>query len=195
MNREEMKTADIIGDAADVAENVTDVQDIAGEKEKEPKNVTYTAEEVRSLLQSEGDRRVSGARRKWEREMGDEIASAAEDRARELTSQLSAEADELRAALIETERKMAYRERELTVMRGLDERSLPKELLPLFMAAEEGTEVGLMESLSAAIAEEAARQVIERLGAPAPVISPKKRVPTEEEYRTLPVATLQEMLR
>lgn len=191
MNPEEMNQAEatevVITPEADVTEK--------SEAEKADAKVVYTAEEVRALLQSEGDRRVSGARRKWEREMGGEIESAAKERARELTTELSAEAEGLRIALAEAERKMAHRERELNVMRGLDARSLPQSLLPLFMAAEEGSEEALMESLSAVIADEAARRVRDRLGAPAPSVPPKKRVPTDEEYRTLPVATLQEMLR
>lgn len=191
MNSEEMKATEVTP-AADENEEMTSPKE---EPEKKSEKVTYTVEEVRAMLQAEGDRRVSGARRKWEREMGDEIVSCAEERAREMTLELSAEAEELRAALAESEKKMARRERELRVMRGLDERSLPRGLLPLFMAVEEDREVELMESLSSAIAEEAKRQVIERLGAPAPIVVPKKRVPTDEEYRTLPVATLQRMMR
>ena len=163
--------------------------------EKSEEKTLYTAEEVRALLQSEGDRRVSGARRKWEKEMGDEIESAAESRARELTDQLNSEKENLRVALAEAEEKMAHRERELSVMRGLDSRALPQKLLPIFMAAEQGSEEELMDSLTAVIADEAARQVMERLASPAPTVPPKKRVPTEEEFRTLPVAELQRMLK
>lgn len=155
----------------------------------------YSEKEVRLLLQSEGDRRVSGARRRWEREMVGEIAAAAEIRARELTRELEERELELRESLEETRRLMAYRERELGVIRSLDSRSLPVKLLPVFMAVEEGTEEELMDSLSRVIEEEARSRVRDRLASPAPVLPPKKRLPTEEEYRTLPVATLQKMLR
>lgn len=190
MNPEET-SVEIMADAQPAGTEKEETKFAEGSEEK----TIYTAEEVRALLQSEGDRRVSGARRKWEKEMGTEIESAAQSRARELTDQLNCEAETLRAALAEAEEKMAHRERELSVMRGLDSRALPQKLLPIFMAAEQGTEEELMDSLTAVIADEAARQVMERLSSPAPTVPPKKRVPTEEEFRTLPVAELQRMLR
>lgn len=155
----------------------------------------YTADEVRTLLRTEGERLVESARRKWESEMSGEIGAAAKECAREMTSKLTREADGLRRALEEAERKMASRERELKLVCLLDSRGLSKKLLPLISAAEEGTEEALADELSAVISEEAARRVSERLRSPAPSLPPKRRVPTADELRTLPVAELQEMLR
>lgn len=166
-----------------------------GESASGAEQAVYTADEVRALLRTEGERLVESARRKWESEMSGEIGAAAKECAREMTSKLTREADGLRRALEEAERKMASRERELKLVCLLDSRGLSKKLLPLISAAEEGTEEALADELSAVISEEAARRVSERLRSPAPSIPPKRRVPTADELRTLPVAELQEMLR
>ena len=166
-----------------------------GESASGAEQAVYTADEVRALLRTEGERLVESARRKWESEMSGEIGAAAKECAREMTSKLTREADGLRRALEEAERKMASRERELKLVCLLDSRGLSKKLLPLISAAEEGTEEALADELSAVISEEAARRVSERLRSPAPSLPPKRRVPTADELRTLPVAELQEMLR
>lgn len=166
-----------------------------GESASGAEQAVYTADEVRALLRTEGERLVESARRKWEIEMSGEIGAAAKECAREMTSKLTREADGLRRALEEAERKMASRERELKLVCLLDSRGLSKKLLPLISAAEEGTEEALADELSAVISEEAARRVSERLRSPAPSLPPKRRVPTADELRTLPVAELQEMLR
>lgn len=166
-----------------------------GESVSGGEQAVYTADEVRALLRTEGERLVESARRKWESEMSGEIGAAAKECAREMTSKLTREADGLRRALEEAERKMASRERELKLVCLLDSRGLSKKLLPLISAAEEGTEEALADELSAVISEEAARRVSERLRSPAPSLPPKRRVPTADELRTLPVAELQEMLR
>lgn len=168
---------------------------VSGESVSGGEQAVYTADEVRALLRTEGERLVESARRKWESEMSGEIGAAAKECAREMTSKLTREADGLRRALEEAERKMASRERELKLVCLLDSRGLSKKLLPLISAAEEGTEEALADELSAVISEEAARRVSERLRSPAPSLPPKRRVPTADELRTLPVAELQEMLR
>lgn len=85
----------------------------------------YSAEEVRALLQSEGDRRVSGARRKWEKETEEAIAGEASKRAAELTASLEAERERLCAELEGERERSRQRERELEIVRLLGERDLP----------------------------------------------------------------------
>lgn len=156
---------------------------------------TYTADEVRALLQSEGDRRVAGAKKKWERETEEKIAATAAGMAADMTESLRAEADGLRRALGEAEAARAARERELSLVAALGERGLPRSLLPMILPAEAGTETALIDALCAVVDGMAKREVEARLKSCAPAAASGKRLPTADEVRTLPVAKLAELMR
>ena len=147
----------------------------------------YSAEEVRALLQSEGDRRVSGARRKWEKETEEAIAGEASKRAAELTASLEAERERLCAEL-EGERERSR----LEIVRLLGERDLPATLLPLIMPARDCAEA--VGALADTVASLASRETKRRLSSDAPKAAEKGIKFTSEELRTIPVARLQEML-
>ena len=152
----------------------------------------YSAEEVRALLQSEGDRRVTGARRKWEKEAEEAIAGEASRRAAELTASLEAERERLCAELEGERERSRQRERELEIVRLLGERDLPATLLPLIMPARDCAEaVGALADTVAALAS---RETKRRLSSDAPKAAEKGIKFTSEELRTIPVARLQEML-
>ena len=152
----------------------------------------YSAEEVRALLQSEGDRRVTGARRKWEKEAEEAIAGEASRRAAELTASLEAERERLCAELEGERERNRQRERELEIVRLLGERDLPATLLPLIMPARDCAEaVGALADTVAALAS---RETKRRLSSDAPKVAEKGIKFTSEELRTIPVARLQEML-
>ena len=152
----------------------------------------YSAEEVRALLQSEGDRRVSGARRKWEKETEEAIAGEASRRAAELTASLEAERERLCAELEGERERSRQRERELEIVRLLGERDLPATLLPLIMPARDCAEA--VGALADTVASLASRETKRRLSSDAPKAAEKGIKFTSEELRTIPVARLQEML-
>ena len=152
----------------------------------------YSAEEVRALLQSEGDRRVSGARRKWEKEAEEAIAGEASKRAAELTASLEAERERLCAELEGERERSRQRERELEIVRLLGERDLPATLLPLIMPARDCAEA--VGALADTVAVLASRETKRRLSSDAPKAAEKGIKFTSEELRTIPVARLQEML-
>lgn len=154
--------------------------------------VFYSAEEVRALLQSEGDRRVSGARRKWEKETEEAIAGEASRRAAELTASLEAERERLCAELEGERERSRQRERELEIVRLLGERDLPATLLPLIMPARDCAEA--VGALADTVASLASRETKRRLSSDAPKAAEKGIKFTSEELRTIPVARLQEML-
>ena len=152
----------------------------------------HSAEEVRALLQSEGDRRVSGARRKWEKETEEAIAGEASKRAAELTASLEAERERLCAELEGERERSRQRERELEIVRLLGERDLPATLLPLIMPARDCAEA--VGALADTVASLASRETKRRLSSDAPKAAEKGIKFTSEELRTIPVARLQEML-
>ena len=159
---------------------------------KKKSGAFYSAEEVRALLQSEGDRRVSGARRKWEKETEEAIAGEASKRAAELTASLEAERERLCAELEGERERSRQRERELEIVRLLGERDLPATLLPLIMPARDCAEA--VGALADTVASLASRETKRRLSSDAPKAAEKGIKFTSEELRTIPVARLQEML-
>lgn len=183
-------------DSADKSRDGADKsRDTAPTAAKAAEKATYTADEVRALLQSEGDRRVAGAKKKWEKETEEKIAASAEEMARTMTDSLRAEADGLRRALGEAEAEMASRERELALMNKLGERGLPKELLPMILPTEAGTESDVIDAICRVIDGCAKREVEARLRSSAPAAASGKHMPTADEVRTLPVAKLAELMR
>ena len=173
-------------------ECAADGDDHAAPSDGQGGGAVYSAEEVRALLQSEGDRRVSGARRKWEKEAEEAIAGEASRRAAELTASLEAERERLCAELEGERERSRQRERELEIVRLLGERDLPATLLPLIMPASDC--VGAVGALADTVAALASRETKRRLSTQAPKAAEKGIKFTSEELRTIPVARLQEML-
>lgn len=156
--------------------------------------VSYSADEVKALLQAEGDRRVSGARRKWERESREATEAEARRIACEMTDELIRETEELHACL-ELEREKSHRrEREISVMHSLEKRSLPVELLPLIMAVDEESTEETADTLSRIISECASRETEKRLLSSKPRASSKGICLSSEEILNTPVAKLQELM-
>lgn len=203
-------SGEVMEHASDKAAGIKDGDGMAGSMEKESEGaasdgkklpppsdgqnggVFYSAEEVRALLQSEGDRRVSGARRKWEKETEEAIAGEASKRAAELTASLEAERERLCAELEGERERSRQRERELEIVRLLGERDLPATLLPLIMPARDCAEA--VGALADTVAVLASRETKRRLSSDAPKAAEKGIKFTSEELRTIPVARLQEML-
>lgn len=201
-------SGEVMEHASDKAAGIKDGDGMAGSMEKESEGAAsggevppsdgqksgafYSAEEVRALLQSEGDRRVSGARRKWEKETEEAIAGEASRRAAELTASLEAERERLCAELEGERERSRQRERELEIVRLLGERDLPATLLPLIMPARDCAEA--VGALADTVASLASRETKRRLSSDAPKAAEKGIKFTSEELRTIPVARLQEML-
>ena len=201
-------SGEVMEHASDKAAGIKDGDGMAGSMKKESEGAAsggevppsdgqksgafYSAEEVRALLQSEGDRRVSGARRKWEKETEEAIAGEASKRAAELTASLEAERERLCAELEGERERSRQRERELEIVRLLGERDLPATLLPLIMPARDCAEA--VGALADTVASLASRETKRRLSSDAPKAAEKGIKFTSEELRTIPVARLQEML-
>lgn len=155
----------------------------------------YTADEVRAMLQSEADRRVSGAKKRWERELGDRIEEEAKRLAGEMTSEYAERITALEDELSAAHEKSLRRERALEISAALERAALPGELLPMIEAAEAGTEQALIDALRRTVDECSLAECARRVGTKPPSAAETKRALTSEEIRALPVARLAELMR
>lgn len=155
---------------------------------------TYTADEVRTMLQSEADRRVSGAKKRWEKELADRIEVRSRELAEKLTSDYAERIAALEGELAQTLERSRCRERSLEIAAALERASLPGELLPMVEAAEEGREQELIDALRRTVDERSLEECARRLGTRGPAAGGGRTL-TTEEIRSLPVARLAELMR
>ncbi len=155
---------------------------------------TYTADEVRAMLQSEADRRVSGAKKRWEKEFGDRIETRSRELAERLTSDYAERIAALEGELADAIERSRRRERTLEIAAALERASLPGELLPMVEAAEEGSEQELIDALRRTVDERSLEECARRLGTRGPAAGGGRTL-TTEEIRSLPVARLAEIMR
>lgn len=156
---------------------------------------TYSADEVRAIAQSEADRRVTGAKKRWERELGDRV----EGEAKRLAGQMTAEYGE-RIAVLEGElaaerAASARRERRLAIDAALAQAGLPAELAPLVEGAAPGGEDAAIEAICRAVEERSREECARRIVSKAPAAAQTKRPLTGNEIRALPVARLAELMK
>lgn len=184
---------------SDIEKTERDVEERDGQNARgetnEAQKTTYTADEVRALLQSEGDRRVSGAKKRWERELRDRIGEEAKAIAEEMNAELSERITELESSLTESRQQQKKRERELAISAALAEASLPMELLPLICSVENGSEDSVIDAIGKTVDKKAREMCEKRLTSKAPAAGEICRTLSPEEIRTLPVARLAELMK
>ena len=156
---------------------------------------TYTADEVRAMVQSESDRRVSGARAKWERDLDERIESEANERAAKLSASYAERVAELEGALAEERAQSARRERRLAIAAALDAAGLSAELIPMVEGVEAGKEDAAIAAVKAVIDERVAAQCARRVASKPPAAGETKRTLSASEIISLPVARLSELMR
>ncbi len=149
-----------------IAEDIPETTD--AQSDDSPADALYTKAELDMLLQREGDRRVTAARQKWERESGEKIAEAArlsaEDTAMEKDRVIAELADKLR----ETENEMRRRECELECIRELEARGLPASLAPAVMCEDRGEMKRRLFVITGVIRAACEKEVHERLSGRTP---------------------------
>jgi len=87
--------------------------------------VVYTAEEVKRMLQSEADRRVSMAQRRWEKESGEKYAVLAEKVRADLKADYEKEYAKLREEADAAKESAQHRANTLECVMALHEKGLP----------------------------------------------------------------------
>lgn len=162
----------------------------SGEEQKS----TYTADEVRAMLQSEADRRVSGAKKRWEKEFGERVETRSRELAERLTSDYAERIAKLEGELAAALERSRHRERTLEIAAALEKASLPGELLPMVEAVEAGREQEMIDALRRTVDERSLEECTRRLGTRAPAAGGGRTL-TSEEIRSLPVARLAEIMR
>ena len=156
---------------------------------------SYSADEVRALVQSEADRRVTGAKKRWERELGERIEGEAKRLAEELTAQYGERIAVLEGELAAEREAGARRERRLAIDAALAAAGLPAALAPLVEGVGAGGESEAIAAIKSAVAERALAECAKRIGTTAPAAGETKRSLTENEIRALPVARLAELMK
>ena len=181
--------------AATVAEYAPEAD---GERRKAPEapvDRAYTADEVRAMVQSESDRRVSGARAKWERDLAERVEAEANARAAQLTAAYAERIAELEGDLAAERERSERRERRLAIGAALDAAGLPSELAALVEGVAPGGEAEAIAAVKSAVDERAAAQCARRVASKAPAAGEAKRTLTPSEILSLPVARLSELMK
>lgn len=171
------------------AENLTPEGDSITEK-------TYTEAEVQALLQKEGDRRVSQALKKQEREFTRKQAEA--DKLRDMDENQRREYEfNIRVQELEQkEKEFAITQNKLEASKVMANRGLPVEFVDYIVAEDAET---MMENISAferafksAVADEVARKI----ASPVPKTGTAKQTGmTKEDFRALSTAQQAEIYR
>ena len=156
---------------------------------------SYSADEVRAIAQSEADRRVSGAKKRWERELGERVESEAKRLADERSAGYCERIAALEGELAAERAASARRERRLAIDAALATAALPPELAPLVEGVAAGEEGAAIEAIARAVDERAKAECARRVVSRAPNAPETKRSLTENEIRALPVARLAELMK
>ena len=156
---------------------------------------TYTADEVRAMIQSESDRRVSGARARWERDLDERIGLEAERRAAELTASYAQRVAGLESDLAEAKAQSERRERRLAIIAALEGAGLGTDLLPMVEGVESGSEAQAIAALKNAIEEKVAAECARRVVMKPPAAGSAKPKLTSSEILSLPVAQLSRLMK
>ena len=156
---------------------------------------TYTADEVRAMVQSESDRRVTGARSRWERDLEERVEAEAAARAARLAESDAKRIAELECELAAERERSERRERRLAIASALEAAGLSGELIPLVEGVAPGAEDAAIAAVRSAVDERAAAECARRVVSKPPVAGEAKRALTAEEIAVTPIARLAELMR
>jgi len=157
---------------------------------------TYTEEEVRALLQQEGDRRVSQALNKQRKELEKKQAEAEKlremDEAQRRDYEYNKKVEELEAK----EREFAIAQNKLEASKVLTNRGLPIEFVDYIVADDADTMMANIETFDKAFKAAVADEVAKRIAQPAPKAgSAQQGGLTKEQFRKLNLAQQAEIYR
>lgn len=157
---------------------------------------TYTESEVQALLQREGDRRVSSALKKQQKEFENKQAEADKLRAMDENQRKDYEYNQKLQELEQREREFTIAQNKLEATKVLANRELPIEFVDYIVAEDADT---MMENISVferAFKSAVADAVAKKIASPAPKGGTVKQTGmTKEEFRKLSVAQQSELFR
>lgn len=168
--------------------NVNNPEDTKGENEK-----TYTVSEVEQLLQSEVDRRMTQAQKKWAKQQQKEIAEA------ERLSKMSAEEQQqerikaLQTELSEREKALNLKENKIACLKIMDEQSIPTAFID-FIVSDDADEMNdRIKTFKKTLDKMIADEVTKRIGGIKPSAGTKNETMTKESFKKLSLAEQQRL--
>ena len=183
--------AEIVNDKGSVVETSTGIEtgEVAVEK-------TYTESEVQALLQREGDRRVSSALKKQQKEFERQTAEADKLRDMDESQRKEYEYTQRLQELENKEREFAIAQNKLEATKVMANRELPIEFVDYIVAEDAETMMENITTFERAFKSAVADAVAKKIASPAPKTgSAKLTGMTKEEFRKLSVAQQTEIFR
>lgn len=170
-------------------ENLTPEGDSAVEK-------TYTEAEVQALLQKEGDRRVSQALKKQEKEFSRKQAEADKLRDMDEGQRREYEYTVRLQELEQKEKEFAITQNKLEASKVLANRNLPVEFVDYVVAEDAETMMDNITAFEKAFKSAVADEVARKIASPVPKSgSAKQTGMTKEEFKKLSTAQQAEIYR
>jgi len=157
---------------------------------------TYTEEEVRALLQQEGDRRVSQALNKQRKELEKKQAEAEKLREMDDNQRREYEYEKKVAELEQKERDFAIAQNKLEASKVLANRGLPVQFVDYIVADDADTMMANIDTFDKLFKSAVADAVAARIAQPAPKAgSATQAGMTREQFRKLSLAQQAEVYR
>lgn len=184
--------AEIVNDKGSVVETSTvgiETGEVAVEK-------TYTESEVQALLQREGDRRVSSALKKQQKEFERQTAEADKLRDMDESQRKEYEYTQRLQELENKEREFAIAQNKLEATKVMANRELPIEFVDYIVAEDAETMMENITTFERLFKGAVADAVAKKIASPAPKTgSAKQTGMTKDEFRKLSVAQQSEIYR
>lgn len=157
---------------------------------------TYTEEEVRALLQQEGDRRVTQALNKQRKELEKKQAEAEKLREMDESQRREYEYNQKVAELEQKEREFAIAQNKLEASKVLANRGLPVVFVDYIVAEDADTMMENIDTFEKAFKSAVADAVAARIAQPVPKSgSATQGGLTKEQFRKLNLAQQAEIYR
>lgn len=157
---------------------------------------TYTESEVQALLQREGDRRVTNALKKQQKEFETKQAEAEKLRTMDENQRKEYEYTQKLQELEQREREFTVAQNKLEATKVLANRELPIEFVDYIVAEDADTMMENINVFERAFKAAVADAVAKKIASPAPKGgSVKQTGMTKEEFKKLSVAQQSELFR
>ena len=157
---------------------------------------TYTESEVQALLQREGDRRVSSALKKQQKEFERQTAEADKLRDMDESQRKEYEYTQRLQELENKEREFAIAQNKLEATKVMANRELPIEFVDYIVAEDAETMMENITTFERVFKSAVADAVAKKIASPAPKTGTAKQTGmTKEEFRKLSVAQQTEIFR
>ena len=157
---------------------------------------TYTESEVQALLQREGDRRVSSALKKQQKEFERKTAEADKLRDMDESQRKEYEYTQRLQELENKEREFAVAQNKLEATKVMANRELPIEFVDYIVAEDAETMMENITTFERLFKGAVADAVAKKIASPAPKTgSAKQTGMTKEEFKKLSVAQQTEIFR